>query len=1033
MRHNVLFRCLLVASILCSVKVDSAIAQQPREAWVQRWSFPANTAWDQAVRIATDNAGNVIVLGNSDEGTTASDIVLIKYSGAGTALWTNRYNAPGESTDEATGLALGSEGQVFVTGSSYLREHGSSDYVTLAYSTAGVPLWTNRYDGLIHSNDVPKAIAVDADDNVFVTGSSFEGGGAFITTVKYSPQGTPLWIRQYNRQPDDQAGATALAVAENGNVVVAGWAALLPGKLLCVTIQYAGNGETLWTNFFEGFGSDPIFPKAVAIDSKGDLVVIGSSSPNLGWSIKYESSGRPLWTNSLSGTPKVMAIDQSDNIFIGGNSSAGYERTDFLTLGYSSTGLLLWTNSHHGSCPVYCYDGVEAIAVNECGNVVVTGRTTDSNTHLDYGTICYSGSGIPLWTNTFAGSNRDDVVSSVAMDPDGGAFVTGTSDNDIVTVAYSAVGLPCWTNRYAGVGNEPDTVSGLAVGTDGSVVVTGTSRTPEPGKSNESFATIAYSSEGVPSWTNFFDDPFNLCNRSVGIGISSNGNVVVMGLSSINNAEAHFTTIAYTKEGIPVWTNTYSSRANGFDKPSAMAINGTGTVFVTGSSVGSNGFADFVTIAYAENGTPLWTNRLHRYYDDVPEAIAVGSNGNVFVTGRSYSPDSGYNDYLTIAYSDKGLPIWTNLYQGGSGGDDCPTDIAVDNAGRVIVTGYSERRLNFCDFATVAYSSNGAPLWTNRFGSVLDHTVGHQDNGSIAQAVAVDDNGNVFVTGFSYRQEGENPDYVTVSYSSSGTPRWTNYYNGPGNNYDIAGAVIVDSRGHVIVTGISDSGGFNYDFATLFYSNEGTPFSTNRYDGPMKGDEDNSGIALGSDGSVFVADSSEGAYRGSTYDFAVVKYGVPPGFLCENTNQIALVGSQAEFYVTAYGTGPLAYQWLFNGRILNDETNEVLQIPNVMAWDEGEYSVLVSNPYGTVMSSTTLKTFVPPQFQSIKMLPDGTTQLLLVGTPCFRYGIESSANLLDWIAEEDIVSSNSVYSFIDSTPTGDRQRFYRAVCPLHPP
>jgi hypothetical protein len=91
----------------------------------------------------------------------------------------------------------------------------------------------------------------------------------------------------------------------------------------------------------------------------------------------------------------------------------------------------------------------------------------------------------------------------------------------------------------------------------------------------------------------------------------------------------------------------------------------------------------------------------------------------------------------------------------------------VDNAGNVFVTGSSYTpgavRPSYC--ATIAYSPAGIALWTNRFSGFLE---GH------AADLAVDHNGNVFVTGYS----GFNPNQVTIAYSGAGTALWTNFCNG---------------------------------------------------------------------------------------------------------------------------------------------------------------------------------------------------------------------------------------------------------------
>src|SRR5260221_7001228 len=73
-----------------------------------------------------------------------------------------------------------------------------------------------------------------------------------------------------------------------------------------------------------------------------------------------------------------------------------------------------------------------------------------------------------------------------------------------------------------------------------------------------------------------------------------------------------------------------------------------------------------------------------------------------------------------------------------------------------------------------------------------------------ASGVAIDGSNNVIVTGYSFN--GTNDDYLTIKYSSAGAPLWTNRYNGPGNDIDVASAVAIDGSNNVIVTGYSFNG-----------------------------------------------------------------------------------------------------------------------------------------------------------------------------------------------------------------------------------
>src|SRR5207249_691832 len=155
-----------------------------------------------------------------------------------------------------------------------------------------------------------------------------------------------------------------------------------------------------------------------------------------------------------------------------------------------------------------------------------------------------------------------------------------------------------------------------------------------------------------------------------------------------------------------------------------------------------------------------------------------------YVTGTSVGIGTGY-DSATIAYSSAGVALWTNRYNGPASGYDEAFAIAADGNGRVFVTGQSEGMGTDADYATIAYSSAGVGLWTN-------HYNGPGNGSDVADAVAVGSNGNVYVTGYS-SGSSSGQDYATVAYSSAGVPLWTNRYNGPANRTDRALAMAADS------------------------------------------------------------------------------------------------------------------------------------------------------------------------------------------------------------------------------------------------
>jgi len=407
---------------------------------------------------------------------------------------------------------------------------------------------------------------------------------------------------------------------------------------------------------------------------------------------------KQVWVQRFGGaTPSAVAVDSSGNIIVTGGGD------DYATIKYSPSGVPLWTNYYDS--PVHLVDAASALAVASNGNIFVTGfsYSHDGEDVLpEYLTIAYTGEGVPLWTNR---ANEGAPVA-IAAGGNGDVIVTGSYDVVLgdgvwVTIKYSGAGVPLWTNRYGG---SASFAHSLAVDSHGDSVVVGSS--------NQKFAAIKYSSSGSTLWTSVYsrnapdyDDPDGLATA---VGVWTNGEIFVTGYAVrepiAEGSEYDFVTIKYSASGLPVWTNLYGAEKIG-DFAQSLAVDGSGNVVVTGFSQNnaSNYLRNFVIIKYSNDGIPLWTNLYAGPGDprDTPHAVAVDRNGNVFVTGSSFQTHPG--DSITIAYSSEGVPLWTNRYHGPAGHYDGGYDLAVTGVGEVVVLGYS-----FGDYATIKYDSGFA-------------------------------------------------------------------------------------------------------------------------------------------------------------------------------------------------------------------------------------------------------------------------------------------------------------------------------------
>jgi hypothetical protein len=85
---------------------------------------------------------------------------------------------------------------------------------------------------------------------------------------------------------------------------------------------------------------------------------------------------------------------------------------------------------------------------------------------------------------------------------------------------------------------------------------------------------------------------------------------------------------------------------------------------------------------------------------------------------------------------------------------------------------------------------------------------------------------------------------------------------------------------------------------------------------------------------------------------------IAPFIFTQPANQTTGIAGSAAFNVVAGGGLPLSYQWLFNGVPLAGKTGLSLTLVNVQPTNAGNYSVLVTNAVGSILSSNAFLTVV---------------------------------------------------------------------------
>jgi hypothetical protein len=149
--------------------------------------------------------------------------------------------------------------------------------------------------------------------------------------------------------------------------------------------------------------------------------------------------------------------------------------------------------------------------------------------------------------------------------------------------------------------------------------------------------------------------------------------------------------------------------------------------------------------------------------------------------------------------------------------------------------------------------------------------------------------------------------------------------------------------------------------------------------------------------------------------------------LAQPTNLILNAGGAGSFSLVATSLN-LTYQWRLNGNNLADATNATLNLVDVQSAQAGNYSALVSNIVGSVLSAPALLTVIggQPLLTEPEYLPNGTMRFKLLGNSNQSYFIEFSTNLVDWPTLTNLLTTNALMPFLDGTSPGVTNRFYRA-------
>jgi hypothetical protein len=355
-------------------------AQFPGWAWAET---NAGGNADCATRsVATDNAGNIYVVGGFGVSTLtfgnttltcagSGDILLIKYAPDGHVIWAK--NAGGGSFQTGYNIAIDHNANIYISGifrasviigpnTCFNSDSTTFDVFIAKFDSTGSPQWVRSAGGTGEEYDT--GLSIDAADNLYLTGYFNSSSITFGSTVlsnssnlekffiaKYDPAGNSIWAK--GSVGSGEAETECITVGKDGNVYITGtfYGTLIFGSST-ITVngnstvflaKYDTSGIALWGTRPSGsITTNGDRGKAIYADADGNVYVCGNftsmclyfgSTPlyesvgNMGnmdmFLARYDSIGNAVWARSFGEghgdeSPENLAMDSSGNIYMAG-------------------------------------------------------------------------------------------------------------------------------------------------------------------------------------------------------------------------------------------------------------------------------------------------------------------------------------------------------------------------------------------------------------------------------------------------------------------------------------------------------------------------------------------------------------------------------------------------------------------------------------------------------------------------------------------------------------------------------------------
>ena len=296
-----------IVTLLMKVNGTSGAVQ-----WARQLSGPVATGYNYCRGIAVDSSGNCYVVSAYNNASVAREPAYVaKYNSSGTIQWQRQIADTGSAT-----TALGNYDVGLDSGASNIATVGPSTastgtnfFITSRATSTGAVTWQRTFGTKTSSGaaiDNYYGAKIDSSGNIYIMGSSSEMTGTQqVVVAKYTSAGTLSAQIRINGTlaPGQTSPQSNPALDASGNLY------------MCISDVNRGQvnlvklSSSLAITWQVYNSSQPSDFRACCVDSVGNVYSLGFRSAGNANVTKFNSSGVPLWTNTISFTGTTLSGD----------------------------------------------------------------------------------------------------------------------------------------------------------------------------------------------------------------------------------------------------------------------------------------------------------------------------------------------------------------------------------------------------------------------------------------------------------------------------------------------------------------------------------------------------------------------------------------------------------------------------------------------------------------------------------------------------------------------------------------------------